>query len=214
TPTEPGDEDPSSFSTSRESFPSLRWMAKSGLASVAIPAESYPRYSRRFKPSRRRGAACFGPTYPTIPHICQLYYDGPERSDSPTCKTAAWLTVNSQQLFSPIEGGAGPAAVHLATALRPPDSLLLREGASARTRGLRPASPTLALRLSPTVSPAKGRFPQEALSEGAQVVKAFASRILRPTDQRRPGGRCSRPGRSVPPREADQSQAAFREASC
>src|SRR5262249_37502827 len=95
-------------------------------------------------------------------------------------------------------------------ALRPDDSLMPSESPSARTRGLRPASPALALRLSPTVSPARGRFPQEAMSEGAWVVTSFAPRILRVSDQRRPGGRSGRPGRSVPLREADPSRAALR----
>src|SRR4029078_7000916 len=36
---------------------------------TAIPAESYPRYSRRLKPSRMMGTAFCCPMYPTIPHI-------------------------------------------------------------------------------------------------------------------------------------------------
>src|SRR5688572_5002865 len=68
-PTEPGEFEPASFSTSVESFPAARWIVKLPLQSVAMPAESYPRYSRRFKPSMRRGAASFDPTYPTMPHM-------------------------------------------------------------------------------------------------------------------------------------------------
>src|SRR5207245_4708544 len=37
--------------------------------SVATPAESYPRYSRRLSPSINIGAAVLDPMYPTIPHI-------------------------------------------------------------------------------------------------------------------------------------------------
>src|SRR5271166_3881040 len=35
---------------------------------TAMPAESYPRYSRRRSPSRIRGTTFLGPMYPTIPH--------------------------------------------------------------------------------------------------------------------------------------------------
>src|SRR5438552_19194525 len=35
---------------------------------TAIPAESYPRYSRRRSPSRIRGTTFLGPMYPTMPH--------------------------------------------------------------------------------------------------------------------------------------------------
>src|SRR5215471_18053615 len=36
---------------------------------TAIPAESYPRYSRRRSPSMMTGTTLFLPTYPTMPHI-------------------------------------------------------------------------------------------------------------------------------------------------
>src|SRR5438309_3390176 len=36
---------------------------------TATPAESYPRYSSRFSPSRIRPTASLSPTYPTMPHI-------------------------------------------------------------------------------------------------------------------------------------------------
>src|SRR3954447_7553897 len=39
---------------------------------VQIPAESYPRYSRRFSPSNRRWATSLFPTIPTIPHMVLL----------------------------------------------------------------------------------------------------------------------------------------------
>src|SRR5579864_4376464 len=35
---------------------------------TAMPAESYPRYSRRRSPSRIRGTTFLGPIYPTMPH--------------------------------------------------------------------------------------------------------------------------------------------------
>src|SRR5207302_1981457 len=38
-------------------------------ATSAMPAESYPRYSRRLRPSNSRPAACRGPVYPTMPHM-------------------------------------------------------------------------------------------------------------------------------------------------
>src|SRR5579862_6396976 len=36
---------------------------------TAMPAESYPRYSRRRSPSRIRGTTFLGPMYPTMPHM-------------------------------------------------------------------------------------------------------------------------------------------------
>src|SRR3989454_5810546 len=40
--------------------------------STATPAESYPRYSKRLKPSTKTETASLGPTYPTIPHTAQV----------------------------------------------------------------------------------------------------------------------------------------------
>src|SRR5579872_6868449 len=39
------------------------------LPATAMPAESYPRYSSRRRPSIMIGTTLFLPTYPTIPHI-------------------------------------------------------------------------------------------------------------------------------------------------
>jgi hypothetical protein len=41
-------------------------------STMATPAESYPRYSRRRSPSTMTSTASFSPTYPTIPHIGRL----------------------------------------------------------------------------------------------------------------------------------------------
>src|SRR4051812_35124909 len=43
---------------------------------TATPAESYPRYSIRFSPSRRSGVAPRIPIYPMIPHIKNCLVDG------------------------------------------------------------------------------------------------------------------------------------------
>src|SRR6266851_4038478 len=52
------------------SLPSARRICNpSPLPLTAIPAESYPRYSKRLKPSRMTGTTRFLPTYPTIPHM-------------------------------------------------------------------------------------------------------------------------------------------------
>src|ERR1700761_4887544 len=40
---------------------------------TAMPAESYPRYSRRARPSMITGTHALGPMYPTIPHIRTEY---------------------------------------------------------------------------------------------------------------------------------------------
>src|SRR5690606_15818702 len=37
-----------------------------------MPAESYPRYSMRLRPSRRSPATWRGPIYPTMPHMSLL----------------------------------------------------------------------------------------------------------------------------------------------
>ena len=57
------------------SLPGARHTASLLLAGLptAIPAESYPRYSRRLNPSMMTGTTFFGPTYPTIPHMYRFY---------------------------------------------------------------------------------------------------------------------------------------------
>src|SRR5579872_7400696 len=56
------------------SFPSARRICRpSPLPHTAIPAESYPRYSRRRNPSIMTGTTLFLPTYPTMPHILNSY---------------------------------------------------------------------------------------------------------------------------------------------
>src|SRR6266481_7051350 len=42
---------------------------------TAMPAESYPRYSKFLMPSMRRGAAFLFPMYPNIPHIFRILFD-------------------------------------------------------------------------------------------------------------------------------------------
>src|ERR1700722_10904426 len=57
-------------SSSLRSFPGARRSSSPCPAfPTAIPAESYPRYSSRLKPSRMTETTSLGPTYPTIPHI-------------------------------------------------------------------------------------------------------------------------------------------------
>src|SRR5487761_594957 len=51
------------------SLPSARRRSMRPFTSVAMPAESSPRYSRRFSPSSSSGAAAPLPTMPTMPHI-------------------------------------------------------------------------------------------------------------------------------------------------
>src|ERR1700693_2614563 len=77
-PVVPGVETPSRRAIRLESLPGLLRIANAPLESVAIPAESYPRYSSRFNPSIRRGAASREPTYPTIPHIGWVLIEGGE----------------------------------------------------------------------------------------------------------------------------------------
>src|ERR1019366_1434279 len=51
------------------SLPFARRISSLLSTKVAMPAESYPRYSRRPSPSSRMGEASRGPTYPIIPHM-------------------------------------------------------------------------------------------------------------------------------------------------
>src|SRR6266699_3781027 len=99
-------------------------------------------------------------------------------------------------------GPTGPAAGHLACALRPDERVRLREGASARTRGLRPASPVGPGTETQVTERARRsrRGPAAALSEGTHPTRDRAERCLCPRD--RSGGHedPSRPGRRVPPR--------------
>src|SRR5260370_5418771 len=96
-------------------------------------------------------------------------------------------------------GPTGPAAVHLACALRPDERFRLREGASARTRGLRPASPVGPGTETSVTERARRRrrCPAAALSEGTHPTRELAGKCLCPRD--RSGGQepASRPG---PPR--------------
>src|SRR5512139_2127489 len=59
-------------SVSRAIFPSDFRIAMSPSVRTAIPAESYPRYSSRRRPSTRTSTHGLGPVYPTMPHISLL----------------------------------------------------------------------------------------------------------------------------------------------
>src|SRR5580704_4942098 len=62
------------------SLPSARrTCSPSPLPHTAIPAESYPRYSKRRSPSIMTGTTAFLPTYPTMPHI--FFYSCFRRGD-------------------------------------------------------------------------------------------------------------------------------------
>src|ERR1700674_3800281 len=54
------------------SFPTAPRRVRRPRSRVAIPAESYPRYSSRLSASKIGAAAGFRPTKPTIPHIFLL----------------------------------------------------------------------------------------------------------------------------------------------
>src|SRR5258708_2605162 len=58
-----------STSSRRASLPALRRSSISPSRTTATPAESYPRYSSRRRPSMRIGRTCLSPMYPMIPHI-------------------------------------------------------------------------------------------------------------------------------------------------
>src|SRR5574337_1368314 len=71
-PTSPEKSRPHSTFSNSLIFPTLRWTTIRSCWRIARPAESYPRYSSRFNPSRRTGTTFLCPTYPTIPHIVLL----------------------------------------------------------------------------------------------------------------------------------------------
>jgi len=60
---------PSICCSRAESFPADFMIFRPFPLTTAIPAESYPRYSIRRRPSMSSPAACRGPMYPTMPHI-------------------------------------------------------------------------------------------------------------------------------------------------
>src|SRR6266542_6683164 len=97
----------------------------------------------------------------------------------------------------------GPVAGHLARALRLSDQLGLREGPSARARGLRPAPPVgpLTSASRAALPRRRGRLPEEAMSEGAHVSPNLASLTLRLSDPATARFSLLRPGRRVPTRE-------------
>ena len=79
-PHEPSGKRPFSASSSFAIFPGRFSTASPPPASTtASPAESYPRYSSRLRPSSRIGPARRGPTYPMIPHISEPAH-GPARA--------------------------------------------------------------------------------------------------------------------------------------
>ena len=108
-------------------------------------------------------------------------------------------------------GPMGPAAVHLACALRPDERFRQREGASARTRGLRPASPVGPGTETSVTERARRRrrCPAAALSEGTRRTGDRAGRYPCPRD--RSGGQelASRPGRRVPLRAMTATPGGF-----
>ena len=64
----------SSPETSRRgNFLGMAGMTIAIVTTVAMPAESYPRYSRRLRPSSRQSAAFSRPMTPMIPHMLKVY---------------------------------------------------------------------------------------------------------------------------------------------
>src|SRR2546421_6801573 len=67
--------------------------------STATPAESYPRYSKRLKPSTKTETASLGPTYPTIPHTAQVLPRLRSSNGSPVIarpNRVSWARVSSR----------------------------------------------------------------------------------------------------------------------
>src|SRR5207244_2522002 len=92
--------------------------------STATPAESYPRYSKRLKPSTRTETASLGPTYPTIPHTAQVLPRLRSSNGSPVIarpNRVSWARVSSPSVVA-VPGSAplgAPHRSHVLTRLRP-----------------------------------------------------------------------------------------------
>src|SRR2546426_6273310 len=91
--------------------------------STATPAESYPRYSKRLKPSTRTETASLGPTYPTIPHTAQVLPRLRSSNGSPVIarpNRVSWARVRSPAEVA-VPGSApigAPHRSHVQTRLR------------------------------------------------------------------------------------------------
>src|SRR5204863_352672 len=97
--------------------------------------ESYPRYSKRLKPSTRTETASLGPTYPTIPHTAQVLPRLRSSNGSPVIarpNRVSWARVSSPAVVA-VPGSApigAPHRSHVQTRLR-------------RARGRRPGRSSL-----------------------------------------------------------------------
>ncbi len=100
-------------------------------------------------------------------------------------------------LFHPLLHAGYPGA----TVLSP--QVGLREGPSARARGLRPAPPVgpLTAASRAALPRRRGRLPEEAMSEGARLTSNLASLTLRLSDPATARFSLLRPGQRVPTRE-------------
>src|SRR5437660_7564521 len=83
-------------------LPTARTYSRPSSSRSAIPAESYPRYSRRSRPLRRSSLLARCPTYPMMPHTLKLlsYPPLPGETTSPDFRTRPLRTARAR-LFSP-----------------------------------------------------------------------------------------------------------------
>src|SRR6266700_4127808 len=118
------------------------------------------------------------------------------------CAVTVELRVRLRDLLVSFSSRAGgPAAGHLACALRPDERFRQREGASARTRGLRPASPVGPGTETLVTERARSRrrCSAAALSEGTHPTRDRAGKASVPERPERRPGACITAG---PPRAA------------
>src|SRR3989475_783782 len=121
----------------------LSFMTCRALPTIATPALSYPRYSRRLRPSSRIGRASRRPAYPTIPHIYRTtapegivprsFAPDPTRARSFTTVPAAALTPFAISTSSPMSAPICGTECHAPSMFTSPSPEAARKPARATT---------------------------------------------------------------------------------
>src|SRR2546426_750716 len=128
---------------SRFAMKPLSFMTCRALPTIATPALSWPRYSRRLRPSSRIGRASRRPAYPTIPHIYRTtapegivprsFAPDPTRARSFTTVPAAALTPFAISTSSPMSAPICGTECHAPSMFTSPSPEAARKPARATT---------------------------------------------------------------------------------
>src|SRR5438552_3292266 len=161
------------------------------LPTIATPALSYPRYSRRLSPSSRIGNALRRPAYPTIPHIYRT--TAPEgivpRSLAPDSMRARSLMIVPGATLTPfaISTSSPMRAPNCGTACHSPSIWTSPAPAAAR----RPARATTPDPMTPSCTTLAGAKGERSLQVGARSDHAAVADRHAAADRHR---RFDRPG--------------------